>query len=192
MTATDKTCYATILSCNLAALPTKLPHCREHTAGSDHAGMPPRADWQEQLKKAHDELGFRHVRFRGALDDDVGTLICEKGNLVYSFFNSDEREEAQGFAASAHSLPLYYTEWYSPSDPRDSMHDDSYSPAFAIKTSLKASRRVQALQLLGSGEQHRIGARDTPRCFLQRGGSVGCCFGHSVRRRRPALQVSEA
>ena len=49
-----------------------------------------RADWQAQLKRAHDELGFRHVRFHGILDDDVGTLLCEQEQLVYGFFNSDQ------------------------------------------------------------------------------------------------------
>jgi hypothetical protein len=33
--------------------------------GSDHALMALRADWREQMRRTHDELGFRHVRFHG-------------------------------------------------------------------------------------------------------------------------------
>jgi xylan 1,4-beta-xylosidase len=76
--------------CNLTGPSATLPHCWEHTVGSDHALMALRADWQAQLRKAHDELGFRHVRFHGILDDDVGTLVCERDGFIYSFFNGDQ------------------------------------------------------------------------------------------------------
>lgn len=68
---------------------TGLPHFWEHTMGSGHATLALRADWQAQLKRAHDELGMRHVRFHGILCDDVGTLIGEGDTLFYSFFNAD-------------------------------------------------------------------------------------------------------
>jgi xylan 1,4-beta-xylosidase len=48
-----------------------------------------RADWQGQVRRCHEELGFEHVRFHGILSDDVGTLIRQAGRLVYSFFNTD-------------------------------------------------------------------------------------------------------
>ena len=76
--------------CDLSAPVNALPHVWEHTVGSDHATMALRADWQAQLERAHLELGFRHVRFHGILDDDVGTLLCEQDQLVYAFFNSDQ------------------------------------------------------------------------------------------------------
>ncbi len=47
-----------------------------------------RADWQAQLRKAHDELGFRYVRFHGILDDDIGTLVYEQDSSSI-LFNSD-------------------------------------------------------------------------------------------------------
>ena len=75
--------------CDLGAPPSVLPHFWEHTVGSDHAPMALRADWRDQLRRAHDELGFRHVRFHGILSDDVGTLLCEEDERVYSFFNAD-------------------------------------------------------------------------------------------------------
>jgi xylan 1,4-beta-xylosidase len=68
---------------------TPLPHFWEHTVGSDHARMALRADWRAQLAQAHRELGFRHVRFHGLLDDDMGTLVCENDRLLHSFFNAD-------------------------------------------------------------------------------------------------------
>jgi xylan 1,4-beta-xylosidase len=58
--------------------------------GSGHATLGLRADWQAQLKRAHDELGMKHVRFHGILSDDMGTLINQSGRLLYSFFNADQ------------------------------------------------------------------------------------------------------
>jgi xylan 1,4-beta-xylosidase len=69
---------------------TALPHFWEHTVGSGHATLALRADWQAQLKQAHDDLGMQHVRFHGILDDDMGTLVSEGDELFYSFFNTDQ------------------------------------------------------------------------------------------------------
>ena len=76
--------------CDLAEPTTPLPHFWEHTVGSDHAPMALRADWQRDLKRAHEELGFRHVRFHGLLSDDMGTLVEDQKRLVYSFANVDQ------------------------------------------------------------------------------------------------------
>lgn len=57
--------------------------------GSDHAPIALRADWQDQLRRCRDELGFRYVRFHGLLSDDMGTLIGHRDQLLYSFFNAD-------------------------------------------------------------------------------------------------------
>ncbi len=75
--------------CDLAADSTYLLHFWEHSVGSDHAPMALRADWRGQLRRVHDELGFRHVRFHGILSDELGTLLREQDELVYSFFNAD-------------------------------------------------------------------------------------------------------
>lgn len=80
---------AAIFRCDGCGPASGLPHFWEHTVGSDHAPMALRADWQGQMRRAHDELGFRHVRFHGLLCDDVGTLISEGETLFYSFFNAD-------------------------------------------------------------------------------------------------------
>jgi xylan 1,4-beta-xylosidase len=76
--------------CNLAEATTPLPHFWEHTVGSDHAPVALRADWQSQLQRCHNELGFQYVRFHGLLSDDLGTLIRENDKLLYSFFNADQ------------------------------------------------------------------------------------------------------
>ena len=57
--------------------------------GSDHATLALRADWQAHLTQAKRDLGFRYVRFHGILNDDMGTLIMQSEQLLYSFFNTD-------------------------------------------------------------------------------------------------------
>ncbi|HKO60822.1 MAG TPA: cellulase family glycosylhydrolase [Pyrinomonadaceae bacterium] len=76
--------------CDLAEPTTALPHFWEHTVGSDHAPMALRADWREQLKRCHRDLGFEYVRFHGLLSDDMGTVVRSKNSLLYSFFNIDQ------------------------------------------------------------------------------------------------------
>lgn len=65
-------------------------HFWEHTVGSCHAPLALRADWQSQLLRCHNELGFQHVRFHGLLCDDVGVLTIQKNQFLYSFFNADQ------------------------------------------------------------------------------------------------------
>jgi xylan 1,4-beta-xylosidase len=76
--------------CDFSQRPTPFTHVWEHTVGSDQAPIALRADWQAQLRQCRRELGFRHVRFHGLLSDDMGTLICHKEKLLYSFFNADQ------------------------------------------------------------------------------------------------------
>jgi len=77
-------------SCRLSETTTPLTHFWEHTVGSDHAPVALRADWQAQLRRCHEDLGFRYVRFHGLLSDDMGTLIDHDGKPLYSFFNADQ------------------------------------------------------------------------------------------------------
>jgi len=78
----------TFTSC-FSATASPLKHAWEHTVGSGRALLALRADWQSQLQRCHDELGFRHVRFHGLLSDDMGTLISHQEKPLYSFFNAD-------------------------------------------------------------------------------------------------------
>ena len=77
-------------TCDFPQSPTPFEHVWEHSVGSDHAPIALRADWQAHLRQCRRELGFRHVRFHGLLSDDMGTLICHKETLLYSFFNADQ------------------------------------------------------------------------------------------------------
>lgn len=69
---------------------TSLPHFWEHTVGSGHATLCLRADWQAQMKRTHDELGMKYVRFHGILSDGMGTCIGQDNQYLYSFFNADQ------------------------------------------------------------------------------------------------------
>ncbi|HEY3113682.1 MAG TPA: hypothetical protein VGJ62_08360 [Gemmatimonadaceae bacterium] len=74
--------------CNADGATIPLPHNWEHTIGSDHAAMALRAEYREQLKRCHDELGIGHVRFHGLLSRDIGTLVRRDGKLISSFHNA--------------------------------------------------------------------------------------------------------
>lgn len=78
------------LRCNLNEAAQPLHHPWRHCVGSGHATLALRADWQAQMRIARTELGFRHVRFHGLFDDDMGTLVCQQEKLLYSFFNADQ------------------------------------------------------------------------------------------------------
>lgn len=79
----------TLFECDLTAPSAPLAHAWEDTVGSGRALLGLRADWREHLQRAHAELGFRHVRFHNMLGDDMGTLICQNEEHLYSFFNID-------------------------------------------------------------------------------------------------------
>ncbi|HEY3476494.1 MAG TPA: hypothetical protein VGK56_17900, partial [Anaerolineales bacterium] len=77
-------------TCDLLGTSTPFPHYWEHTVGSGHAPLALRADWQAQLKRVHEELGFRHVRFHGLLSEPMGTLVTHADEFLYSFYNADQ------------------------------------------------------------------------------------------------------
>lgn len=53
----------------------KLEKRWEFCVGSCHAATALRQDWQEQMKKCHEQLGIRQVRFHGLFDDDMNVVI---------------------------------------------------------------------------------------------------------------------
>ena len=69
------------------------PHYWELSVGSCHAATILRADVQEQIKKAHKDIGFQYLRFHGLLDDDMSVvmppMIPGTGETQISFFNID-------------------------------------------------------------------------------------------------------
>ena len=54
--------------------------------GSGHAALALRQDYQEQLKQAYDELGFKRVRFHGIFNDDMN--VCQRMNEYIPIPNS--------------------------------------------------------------------------------------------------------
>ncbi len=74
---------------------TAFPHYWELCVGSCHAYTALREDYRQQLRRAHDELGFRYVRFHGLLNDDMCVCVMQRdfaGNplgVVYNFVNID-------------------------------------------------------------------------------------------------------
>jgi xylan 1,4-beta-xylosidase len=76
--------------CDFRHVRKTFPHFWEHTVGSGHAPLALRADWQAQMRRCHQELGFRYVRFHALLSDEMGTLLREENQLLYLFFNADQ------------------------------------------------------------------------------------------------------
>lgn len=66
------------------------PHFWERIAGSGHAPLALRADWQQQLQRCRRELGFETVRFHGLLSHPMYTLFEQGEERIYSFFNADQ------------------------------------------------------------------------------------------------------
>jgi xylan 1,4-beta-xylosidase len=77
-------------TCSLIQPAKHFEHYWEHTVGSGHAPLALRADWQAQMRRCHDELGFQHVRFHAILSDELFTLTCQNEKLLYSFRNADQ------------------------------------------------------------------------------------------------------
>jgi xylan 1,4-beta-xylosidase len=73
--------------CTLDGATVPLPHVWERIVGSGHAALALRADYQAQLRRAHQELGFQQIRFHGLLSDDMGTLFQNGKERIHSFFN---------------------------------------------------------------------------------------------------------
>lgn len=67
-------------------------HPWELCVGSCHAATALRADWQAQMRRCHQELGFRYVRFHGLFDDDMSVASRPLLALepVFCFTNIDK------------------------------------------------------------------------------------------------------
>lgn len=76
--------------------------------GSDHAPVALRADWQAQLRRCGDELGFRHVRFHGLLSDDAMSLLdhLPRSHLADKVRAVQKGREAVAFRPHYHSAQM--------------------------------------------------------------------------------------
>ncbi len=68
---------------------TAFPHVWEECVGSCHAATALREDWRRQLKKCHEELGFKAVRFHGLFNDEMSVYSMTENGPYYSFYNID-------------------------------------------------------------------------------------------------------
>jgi len=71
----------------------------------------------------------------GNENDDTETQLANSQRGVLRKWTEDTRRRAG-------TLPLYYTEWNSSSNPRDPRHDEPYAAAFVAKTALDSSALV--------------------------------------------------
>lgn len=63
----------------------ELKHTWSNCVGAGRANEGLRADWQQHLKTAADECGFRYLRFHGLLHDDMHVYTEENGIPHYNF-----------------------------------------------------------------------------------------------------------
>lgn len=74
----------------------EFPHYWELCVGSCHAATLLREDVRRQIRKAHEECGFRYLRFHGLFDDDMSVVLPPvglggeiRGEEDISFYNVD-------------------------------------------------------------------------------------------------------
>ena len=76
---------------NINQVKGQLPKSINLCVGAGRANEGLRADWQRQLKVAHDECGFKYIRFHGLLSDDMGVYSEDKnGKPIYNWQYIDE------------------------------------------------------------------------------------------------------
>jgi xylan 1,4-beta-xylosidase len=76
---------------NFNQIKGNLPQSINLCVGAGRANEGLRADWQRQLKIAHQECGFKYIRFHGLLSDDMGVYFEDKdGKSIYNWQYIDE------------------------------------------------------------------------------------------------------
>lgn len=79
-----------VISVDLNEVKGQLPQSTNLCVGAGRANEGLRADWQRQLTMAHNECGFKYIRFHGLLSDDMGVYFEDKGKSVYNWQYIDE------------------------------------------------------------------------------------------------------
>lgn len=76
---------------NINQVKGQLPKSINLCVGAGRANEGLRADWQRQLKIAHEECGFKYIRFHGLLSDDMGVYFEDRnGKPIYNWQYIDE------------------------------------------------------------------------------------------------------
>lgn len=73
------------LKAHAGAAGKPLKHFWNFCVGAGRANEGLRADWQEQLRFAVKECGFKYIRFHGLYHDDMFVYREEKGRAIYNF-----------------------------------------------------------------------------------------------------------
>jgi xylan 1,4-beta-xylosidase len=93
-----------IIDVNINRVKGTLPQSINLCVGAGRANEGLRADWQRQLKIAHQECGFKYIRFHGLLSDDMGVYFEDKyGKPTYNWQYIDELFD---FLQSIHMKPF--------------------------------------------------------------------------------------
>lgn len=80
-----------LISANLNQARGPMNRMYNFCVGAGRANEGLRADWQRQLRRVHDECGFRYIRFHGLFCDDMGVYREDKqGRSIYNWQYVDE------------------------------------------------------------------------------------------------------
>jgi xylan 1,4-beta-xylosidase len=89
--ATNETLPERLVSANLRQVQGPFDTMFKQCVGAGRANEGLRADWQRQLKYAHEECGFKYIRMHGIFCDDMGVYREDKnGNPQYNWQYIDE------------------------------------------------------------------------------------------------------
>jgi xylan 1,4-beta-xylosidase len=76
-------------------------------------------------------------------NDVVGMEAADTVTQLAASRRSALRDQTRKVRDQAGSMPVYYTEWCTSSNPRDPLHDEPYAAAFVTKTIMEANGLVQ-------------------------------------------------
>src|SRR5690242_8418599 len=79
-----------IISADLKQTHGPLDTMFKRCVGAGRANEGLRADWQRQLTEAHQQCGFKYIRFHGLFDDDMGVYRDYNGRPEYNWQYIDE------------------------------------------------------------------------------------------------------
>lgn len=79
-----------VISADVSDIAGPMNRMHNFCVGAGRANEGLRADWQRQLTMAHEECGFRYIRFHGLFTDDMGVYFEENGEPVYNWQYVDE------------------------------------------------------------------------------------------------------
>ena len=133
-----------VIAADLAKTAGPMNRMYNFCVGAGRANEGLRADWQRQLRRAHDECGFRYIRFHGLLDDDMGVYFEDKqGRATYNWQYVDELFDylqsigmkpfvELGFMPGALASDKYTIFWYraNVTPPKDYAKWEAFIAAF--------------------------------------------------------------